>query len=135
MSIRLAEYLRKSRAEENMDTEQVLARHHETLTEYVAARPELEIAATYKEVKSGESLYARSEMLRLLSAGPGQRQRAGTVDGRARGGGVLRRIPPGRAGGERRRSLRALLRRGPGGPGPARLLPPVSRRVPAHAAQ
>ena len=66
MSIRLAEYLRKSRAEENMDTEQVLARHHETLTEYVAARPELEIAATYKEVKSGESLYARSEMLRLL---------------------------------------------------------------------
>lgn len=66
MPIRLAEYLRKSRAEENMDTEQVLARHHETLTEYVAARPELEITATYKEVKSGESLYTRSEMLRLL---------------------------------------------------------------------
>lgn len=41
MPIRLAEYLRKSRAEENMDTEQVLARHHEALREYVAARPEL----------------------------------------------------------------------------------------------
>lgn len=66
MPIRLAEYLRKSRAEENLDTEQVLARHHEALTEYVAARPELKITATYREVKSGESLYARSEMLRLL---------------------------------------------------------------------
>lgn len=66
MSIKLAEYLRKSRAEENMNTEEVLARHHATLVEYAAARPELEITATYKEVKSGESLYARPEMLRLL---------------------------------------------------------------------
>lgn len=66
MPLRLAEYLRKSRAEENMDTEEVLARHHATLVEYIAARPELEITASYKEVKSGESLYARPEMLRLL---------------------------------------------------------------------
>ncbi len=65
-TIKLAEYLRKSRAEENMDTEEVLARHHAALQEYVAARSELEIVATYKEVKSGESLYARPEMLRLL---------------------------------------------------------------------
>lgn len=66
MPLHLAEYLRKSRAEENLNTEEVLARHHAALQEYVAARPELEITATYKEVKSGESLYARPEMLRLL---------------------------------------------------------------------
>ena len=66
MPLHLAEYLRKSRAEENMNTEEVLARHHASLLEYVAARPELEIVATYREVKSGESLYARPEMLRLL---------------------------------------------------------------------
>ncbi len=41
MPLRLAEYLRKSRAEENMNTEEVLARHHAALLEYVAARPEL----------------------------------------------------------------------------------------------
>lgn len=37
MLLRLAEKLRKSRAEENMDTEEVLARHHKAPTEYVAA--------------------------------------------------------------------------------------------------
>lgn len=66
MPLHLAEYLRKSRAEENLNTEEVLARHHATLQEYVLSRPELEITAVYKEVKSGESLYARPEMLRLL---------------------------------------------------------------------
>lgn len=65
-TIELAEYLRKSRAEEHMDTEEVLARHHATLLEYVAAHPGLKIVATYREIKSGESLYARPEMLRLL---------------------------------------------------------------------
>lgn len=66
--LRLLEYLRKSRAEENMDTEEVLAKHHADLLEYVAAHPELEISETFKEVRSGESLYARPEMLRLLEA-------------------------------------------------------------------
>lgn len=63
---RLLEYLRKSRAEENMNTEEVLARHHQALTEYVDAHPDLVIHETYREVKSGGSLYARPEMLRLL---------------------------------------------------------------------
>jgi site-specific DNA recombinase len=65
--IEVAEYLRKSRAEENMDTEDVLKRHHTSLLEYTARSPNIRIIDTYKEVKSGESLYARPEMLRLLS--------------------------------------------------------------------
>ena len=63
---KVLEYLRKSRAEENMDTEEVLARHHAALQEYAAAHPDIEIVKVYKEVKSGESLYARPEMLKLL---------------------------------------------------------------------
>lgn len=60
-----AEYLRKSRMEEGMDTEEVLARHRAALAEYAAAHG-VHIIETYYEVKSGESLYARPEMLRLL---------------------------------------------------------------------
>lgn len=60
-----AQYLRKSRMEEGMDTEEVLARHRAALAEYAAAH-DIHIIATYYEVKSGESLYARPEMLRLL---------------------------------------------------------------------
>ena len=60
-----AEYLRKSRMEEGMDTEEVLARHRAALAEYAAAH-DVHIIETYYEVKSGESLYARPEMLRLL---------------------------------------------------------------------
>lgn len=60
-----AEYLRKSRMEEGMETEEVLARHRAALAEYAAAHG-VHIIETYYEVKSGESLYARPEMLRLL---------------------------------------------------------------------
>jgi DNA invertase Pin-like site-specific DNA recombinase len=60
-----AQYLRKSRMEEGMETEEVLARHRAALAEY-AAKHDIHIIATYEEVKSGESLYARPEMLRLL---------------------------------------------------------------------
>lgn len=60
-----AEYLRKSRMEEGMDTDEVLARHRASLAEYAAAN-DIHIIETYCEVVSGESLYARPEMLRLL---------------------------------------------------------------------
>lgn len=60
-----AEYLRKSRMEEGLDTEEVLAKHRKALAGYAAAHG-IHIAGTYCEVVSGESLYARPEMLRLL---------------------------------------------------------------------
>lgn len=65
--IEAAMYLRKSRAEDGMDTAEILRRHRETLTEY-AARNGIRIVETFQEIKSGESLYARPEMMRLLEA-------------------------------------------------------------------
>lgn len=62
-----AMYLRKSRAEDGLDTAEILRRHRETLTEY-AAREGVRVTETFQEVKSGESLYARPEMMRLLEA-------------------------------------------------------------------
>lgn len=62
-----AQYLRKSRMEEGMDTDEVLSRHRQGLVE-CAQRYGLDIAAFYPEVVSGESLYARPQMLRLLEA-------------------------------------------------------------------
>lgn len=61
-----AQYLRKSRMEEGMDTEEVLAKHRKDLARYAAAH-DIHIVETYYEVVSGESLYARPEMLRLLA--------------------------------------------------------------------
>lgn len=58
-------YLRKSRAEDGQDTDAILRHHRETLTEY-AARAGIHIIEVYPEVASGESLYARPQMLRLL---------------------------------------------------------------------
>ena len=60
-----AQYLRKSRMEEGMDTEEVLSKHRKALAEYAATHG-VHIIETYYEVVSGESLYARPEMLRLL---------------------------------------------------------------------
>lgn len=60
-----AQYLRKSRLEEGMETEEVLAKHRKALADF-AARNGIHIIETYYEVVSGESLYARPEMLRLL---------------------------------------------------------------------
>lgn len=68
-------YLRKSRAEDGMNTEEILRRHREALTEY-AAREGIRVTETYHEIKSGESLYARPEMLRLLEAVEAGRFRA-----------------------------------------------------------
>lgn len=62
-----AAYLRKSRMEEGMDTEEVLRRHRQGLYE-CAQRHGLDIIEYYPEVVSGESLYARPQMLRLLEA-------------------------------------------------------------------
>lgn len=64
---KVAMYLRKSRAEELTDTvDETLKRHKEALTEF-AQRNNLLISSIYEEVVSGESLYARPQMLKLLS--------------------------------------------------------------------
>lgn len=61
-------YLRKSRAEELHDTtEETLRRHKEQLIA-VAERMNLHIIMTFEEVKSGESLYSRPQMLAMLEA-------------------------------------------------------------------
>lgn len=60
-----AVYLRKSRMEEGMDTDEVLRRHRQGLDE-CARRHGLDVVDYYPEVVSGESLYARPQMLRLL---------------------------------------------------------------------
>ena len=60
-----AHYLRKSRMEKGIDTEEVLSKHRKALAEYATAHGG-HIIETYYEVVSGESLYARSEMPRLL---------------------------------------------------------------------
>lgn len=65
----VAMYLRKSRAEELNDTvEETLKKHKETLLEF-ALNNDLNIKKEdiYEEVISGESLYSRPEMIRLLS--------------------------------------------------------------------
>lgn len=60
-----AVYLRKSRAEDGLTTEETLSRHQATLTEYAAKR-KIHIIEIYPEVASGESLYARPQIMRLL---------------------------------------------------------------------
>lgn len=63
----VAMYLRKSRAEELSDTvEETLKRHKEELTEF-AQKNGLQISGIYEEVVSGESLYTRPQMLKLLA--------------------------------------------------------------------
>lgn len=61
----VAIYLRKSRAEEHADTVETLKRHRAILTEYVHTH-KLVLLHTYEEVVSGESLYARPQMLEML---------------------------------------------------------------------
>ncbi|MCL2003573.1 MAG: recombinase family protein [Oscillospiraceae bacterium] len=60
-----AMYLRKSRAEENDTVDVTLARHRGELERFAAANG-LTVAAVYEEVASGDSLYLRPQMLRLL---------------------------------------------------------------------
>lgn len=60
-------YLRKSRAEEHRSLEETLSKHRAALTAF-ARRQGLTITDVYEEVVSGESLFARPQMLRLLEA-------------------------------------------------------------------
>ena len=62
-----AAYIRKSRMEEGMDTDEVLRKHRAWLEE-CAERHGLDIVDYYPEVVSGESLYARPQMLQMLEA-------------------------------------------------------------------
>lgn len=64
--IKAAMYLRKSRAEDGEDTDAVLRRHRETLTAF-AAKEGISVTEIFSEVRSGENLDTRPEMLRLLS--------------------------------------------------------------------
>lgn len=67
--VRAAIYLRKSRAEEHMSLEETLGRHLAALTAYAEKYGFLvDEADIYKEVVSGESLFARPQMLRLMEA-------------------------------------------------------------------
>ncbi len=63
----VAMYLRKSRAEELSDSvDETLKRHKETLLEF-ATKNFLTVSKIYEEVVSGESLYTRPKMLKLLA--------------------------------------------------------------------
>ena len=62
----VAIYLRKSRMDPDDETiEETLSRHRETLLE-TAAKQNLTITEIYEEVVSGDGLFTRPEMLRLL---------------------------------------------------------------------
>lgn len=61
-----AMYLRKSRADDaNEPVEATIARHKKFLMEY-AEKKQIQILAIYEEVVTGDSLFIRPEMLRLL---------------------------------------------------------------------
>ena len=62
-----AVYLRKSRAEEHMSLEDTLSRHKSALLAY-ADRHRYRVIDIYEEVVSGESLFARPQMLKLMEA-------------------------------------------------------------------
>ena len=60
-------YLRKSRADaDDLSIQETLRKHKETLLEYAAEHSEIKITGIYEEVVSGDSLYARPQMLQLL---------------------------------------------------------------------
>ena len=61
-------YLRKSRADEEAVTvEDTLRRHKEILLAFAEKQPNMTIYAIYEDVVSGDSLYARPQMLKLLA--------------------------------------------------------------------
>ena len=67
--VRSAMYLRKSRAEEHMSLEDTLRRHKAALMAYAERYGyQVEPENIYEEVVSGESLFARPQMLRLMEA-------------------------------------------------------------------
>ena len=67
--VRSAMYLRKSRAEEHMSLEDTLRRHKAALMAYAGRYGyQVDPGDIYEEVVSGESLFARPQMLRLMEA-------------------------------------------------------------------
>ena len=66
-NMEVAIYLRKSRDEENLGLTEVLAKHRAVLMG-VVEKLRLVLVDVYEEVISGESLYARPEMMKLLEA-------------------------------------------------------------------
>ncbi|MCL2081866.1 MAG: recombinase family protein [Oscillospiraceae bacterium] len=60
-----AMYLRKSRAEENEPIQETLKRHKKILTSF-SIEQSIEIIAVYEEVVSGDSLFSRPQILKLL---------------------------------------------------------------------
>lgn len=63
----VAMYLRKSRSDpEDESTEETLARHKKTLLEF-SKKHNLTITGVYEEVVSGDGLFVRPEMMRLMS--------------------------------------------------------------------
>lgn len=67
--VRSSMYLRKSRAEEHMSLEETLRRHKAALMAYAERYGyQVEPEDIYEEVVSGESLFARPQMLRLMEA-------------------------------------------------------------------
>ncbi len=62
----VAIYLRKSRSDGDATIDETLRRHKETLMAFLANHPELKLYKVYEEVVSGDSLYARPQMLQLL---------------------------------------------------------------------
>lgn len=66
--MKTAIYLRKSRAEDvNDSVEDTLRRHKETLLSF-ASKNDLVVEEIYEEVYTGDSLYSRPQMLRLLES-------------------------------------------------------------------
>lgn len=64
---RAALYLRKSRSDDPSESiNETLAKHYNILTEY-AVKHDITIIATYKEVVSGDGLFTRPQMLKLLA--------------------------------------------------------------------
>ncbi|MBP3600088.1 MAG: recombinase family protein [Clostridia bacterium] len=62
-----AVYLRKSRADEEAVTvADTLRRHKEILLEFASHQPNMQIYNIFEDVVSGDSLYARPQMLKLL---------------------------------------------------------------------
>lgn len=67
LNLTTAIYLRKSRADEEAVTiEDTLRRHKEILLDFASKQPSMQICGIYEDVVSGDSLYARPQMLKLL---------------------------------------------------------------------
>ncbi len=62
-----ARYLRKSRAEEGQDLQEVLSKHKKALDD-LAEKQNIVVSDTYEEIVSGESIALRPQMLLLLDA-------------------------------------------------------------------